>query len=333
MAKKPRQESSELFNAIEFCSLANNSSPDLAYTEHCCLSAETGTVYMSDGIVSCGCICPLEITANPHVNKLFSALKRMKHGHSLTLLDNKHLTIKSGRLKAVIPTIEYVADKLYPDRVIHSENIDAFLWALKTASIVTKDKADRLIHASVLGYQNSCYGTDNILLIECWHGLNLQQELTVPKTFITAIDKIKKKPTGLGYSDKSLTIWFEDNSWMRTQMYDNCWPLNSINNIFKLKADYSPIPEGLQEGLDSLIPFLENDNSIILSNNMIYVKSLENIRSTYELDNLNVNDLKVNCKLMKLVAEHATEWDTQSQADRYVMFVGKSLRGMLCLMV
>lgn len=332
MTKKPLKETSDLFKAVEFCTLASNSSPDIAYTEYCCLSSETGTVYMSDGIVSCGCLCSVQITANPHTNKLASALKKMQTGHSLTILDDSHISIKSGRLKAVIPTIEYVADKLYPDQVKHTIDIENFLWALNTASIVTKDKADRVIHASVIAHEGSCYGTDNILLIECWHGLQLQQDLVIPKTFISALNKIKKKPTGLGYTDKSVTIWYEDNSWIKTQLYGVDWPINNIKSLLRLPTNYIQMPKDLLEATDSLLPFLEKDQSIILSSDKIYVESKNSIHSSYDIE-LNMNDIKINCKLINLVCKHATGWDYTSQGDRYIMFTGNRLRGLLCLMV
>jgi len=318
----------ELLDAIEFCVLANNASPDIAYTSYCCLSAETGTVYMSDGIVSCGCLCHVEITTSIEVKKLLKALKAAKSGYTFTILDNSSIALKSGRLKAVIPTIDYIADKLYPDPILHSENVETFIRALTVASAVTKDKASHIVNASVLVYNTSCYGTDTQLLIEYWHGIPISTELTIPKTFIAALSKIKKLPVGIGYSKKSLTVWFNDRSWIRTQLYENSWPVENVLDLFKPTSTYLPIHTELGQALEELSAFVGIDGRILLSDNHISSSN----KSSYDID-VYVQDVACNCKLLQIVCKYATGWDVSSRIDRHIAFVGENLRGLLCIMV
>lgn len=332
MAKKQvKQQPSELLSAIEFCMAANNSTPLQAYTEFCTLDAQSGTVYMSDGIIACGCFCPLELTANPHTVKLYRALQRMEAGVSITVLDDSNIVVKSGRLKAVVPTIDYIADKLMPDPPIHVGDMNPFMWALHTAGIVSKDKAENIIHASVLAHNCSVFGTDNKLLMECWHGMQLHSALSIPKTFINALSKIKKIIVALGYTDKTITVWFDDRSWVRSQLYDNCWPIEAILGILSKPCAYANIPSDLKDSLSMIKPFLDKDKSLILANGEL-LSSYEKNASSYSIQDLRAPDMKVNFDLLELISDRITAWDTLTH-DKKIYFIGNNLRGALCAML
>ena len=65
--------------------------------------------------------------------------------------------------------------------------------------------------------------------------------------------------SGLGYSKSSVTFWFEDTSWIKTQLYNEKWP--NVARIFNTQHTPSiPLPQHLWAAIDAVKDFSPDGN-------------------------------------------------------------------------
>jgi hypothetical protein len=62
-----------------------------------------------------------------------------------------------------------------------------------------------------------------------------------------------------GYSTNSCTFWFEDDSWVKTQLYEESWP--DVDRILNVACKPEPLPKGFYEALLNIEPFSNGKES------------------------------------------------------------------------
>ena len=59
--------------------------------------------------------------------------------------------------------------------------------------------------------------------------------------------EVKKQLVKFGYSDTSFTLFFQDQSWIKTQLHNENWP--DTDKILSVESKQIPIPEGFYKAL------------------------------------------------------------------------------------
>ena len=166
---------------------------------------------------------------------LIDALSKCDENFSLTQLDNNRLSIKSGKFKAVVPCLDpTLMQEALPDPMIAQIN-NSFKLAVEAVGVLASENAQHILTASVLMNGASVISTNRVMLLEYWHGLDLPSNIPLPKQFVAALVKTKKNLIGFGFSRSSATFYFEDTSWIRTQLYNDEWP--DVSNILNRQAN------------------------------------------------------------------------------------------------
>jgi hypothetical protein len=216
MAKRARKEKekSQLEAALEFVKLI--ASGNEISDGYCRLY--DGRVYYNNRVISGGHPTGLDYSACPQIDKLLRAVKDMPTNTTVTF-DRDRIKIKYGRKEYAVPCIDGGLLPWAPITELQFEADDRFVEALVTAALPTKEGAQRVIEASVLVRPYTAVGTDGKYMVEAFHGVPFPVELCVPTVFVQTLKRIKKPVARVGYSDVALTVQFEDESWITTQLY------------------------------------------------------------------------------------------------------------------
>src|SRR5216683_1418653 len=238
MARKPKSkiESNSLLAALSFCKIVTKSEGPINL-QHILLKDHWAIA--SNGILSCGHKIIEDINCAPNADSIVNALSKCDEQISITQLDNK-LSIKSGKFKVAIPCIDptllYVS---IPDPSC-APLTNAFKEAVEAVGVLASETAQSIICASILISGASVIATDRHVILEYWHGNDLPIGIALPKSFAVAISKCNKNCIGFGFSNNSVTIHFDDESWLKSQIFLEPWP--DIKSILDRKANYWPIP-------------------------------------------------------------------------------------------
>jgi hypothetical protein len=163
------------------------------------------------------------------------------------------------------------------------------------------------------------------MMFEQWHGCELPP-IVLPKVFVTELIKIKKKPTHLGCSEKSVTIYFEDKSWIRTQVYVERYA--DVDRVLNINAAPWPIPAGLWEALGK-IAGLDGEPHVFFGANHVRTDAALNHGAICEIDGTLPPDLQYNLELLRMFEPYAKQVDWLADDGRMAVFYGDNFRGML----
>lgn len=277
-----------------------------------------------DGVLALGHPIEEELTACPHTLRLIDALAKCGEALSMTQLDSGRLSIKSGAFKANVPCVGFeVMSSVQPDPPIATID-DRLKLAFEAVAALASDNAQHVVTASILLRSGSAVATDRSLAIEYWHGIDLPPGLVLPKSAVAAVMKVSKPLARLGFSNSTVTFWFEDGSWLRTQLYNEAWP--DIDRVLNQASNPWPVPTNLAVALDAVMPFSE-DGLVRFDGGILRSHDIDGLGASYEVEGL-PKGLKFNAKRLKLLLQHATKVDFTSKSG-VAFFFGDSVRGAL----
>lgn len=281
----------------------------------------------SNGKLSAGCPIEEDLFAAPNNKLMVEALKKCGHEFAITQLDEK-LSIKSGKFKATIPcldpTLIFSPTPDAPQAVID----DRFKAALLSIESVKVDEFERLVTYAFLMNGRSVIATDGKIIIEHWHGIELPVGPPIPKTLIPTITKNTKKLAQFGCSNSSVTFYFEDGSWVKSQLYAGEFP--AMDHIINREANPFPVPADFFKGLEAVAPFSPNGN-IYFDNGIMRSHNVDGVGANYEVEGLPKGPI-YNAKYLSMIKDIAKQIDfvvPGPQNSNMLFFFGDSVRGVI----
>lgn len=221
---------------------------------HCRFS--NGYVMATNDIEMIGIpVTGLAIECCPHSKTLVAALERCEGDITFTL-EGSVLTVKSGRVRVPVPCLagESLAD-LAPDQR-QGDAGPALAVALGQAAAVVLETATNPMCRAVFMGPGTVEGIhDAKVMIQLWHGVSPLPQLAMPKETAMNVSKHPSKLVALGVSQGSVTFWFEDNSYLRSCLYDVKRP--DFDKILECRVNVKPTPidETLFEAVAMILPF------------------------------------------------------------------------------
>jgi hypothetical protein len=234
MAKRtvePATDRTKLLAALRFASLPAEKEGASTY-----VTVSKGYMIGQNDTFSVG--TPIDVAMEdvcPQHELFKAALTACKDNFTLTQQNPTAIQISSGGFKAVVPTmLKLDANWIDPDPLagILPDIRPAFRML---AAIPEPRKNDRVHNNSLLLRPNSLVGTNGSLLVEYWHGTDLPQACPVPLPSAVAIGKFPSKLCGFGWTNFSLTFWFEDGTFLKTRLMSDVYP--SIDRVLQHAAD------------------------------------------------------------------------------------------------
>lgn len=247
--KSKSSTSEKLIAALNFIKVAqSNKEEDVLYKKHCILHEHNAMAY--DGVITVGCKIEEDLSVCPHTFQFIAALERTKKEVSITELDGR-LSVKSEGFSAFVPCNHEPMPLLLPDPAVAPISDTLRIGFDMISGFTVDNDKKKIVECSILLQANSMFATDGACMLEFWHGIDLPT-CVLPKSFVSAIMNTKKPLKAFGYSGNSCTFWFEDDSWIKTQLFDESWP--DISRVFK-ECNPEPLPKGFYSALRDIEPF------------------------------------------------------------------------------
>jgi hypothetical protein len=320
---KPSSNSNIFADALRFCALVLKDHGTINET-HVSIKDHWCTAF--NGVLAAGHRCDIDIQTCPQIKLTLEALSKCGQTLGIAGLDGK-LLIKADRFKATIPCI--AADLLQtpiPDLPIAIID-DRLKEALTIAGELPNENGQQIYNVSVLLNGMSVLSSlGGSLIFQYWHGIDLPLGLSIPKALCMVLAKIDKKLTKFGFSQWSVTFYFEDDSWVRTQLYQEKWP--DVGNVFECVADLQQFPADFWPALAAVSPF--GEGMVHLRSGVLASHDQEGAGATYELPGL-LGSWCYPSRQLAFLRPFATHIDFQAQGPNGPMLLamGKSARAVI----
>lgn len=276
-----------------------------------------------DGVMTVGQPIEEDLAACPHTLQFIDALSKVEDELSITQLTQSAIAVSSGAFRALVPCVDFVEVGIAPPDANVYPIDDRIKTALGSVMALAIEGSPNASFASVLLEANNAVATNGHVLLNYWHGINLPS-MMIPKASAAAIAKCSKTLVGFGYSGPSATFWFEDGSFIKTQLFNEKFP-NYELVLAMNGANAWHVPDEFFKAVRAIESFSDSgnvyfDDGAIMSNN--YGEA-----STYKVEGL-PERMGFNAKYLLLV-EDAFKKAHFDPASKKVIFFGENIRGAI----
>lgn len=258
--KKAEQSSSTLVTALKFVALALTDTKAAPQFTHVTLRRNLASIY--NPVFAVGHPIPDDIDAMPKLDDFLNALSKCGQSVSMTHLDSGRLSVKSDKFRAFVPCFELPMPHITPDAPCAAID-DRLRAAFEVVAGIPAHITGREWASAVLLQSGSVVACDGFSLAEYWHGIDLPPNLLIPKVSVDALLKAKKPLQKFGFSETSVTFYFEDGSWLKTQLLQAQYP--DYNRILGKESNPWPLPECFWDAVKAVASF--NEQGIVYFNN------------------------------------------------------------------
>ncbi len=323
--RKKATPATGLLEAIKFIKPCQKKTGTIAQ-RHCCIRGNW--IVATNEILTIGTKIQEDLAACPQTIQLEEALKQVADDLSITQLSENSLSVLSGGLKAVVPCVGF--DQITipaPDENIAPID-DRIKTALSVLAPLVTEGAEKAELASAMLQSGTAVALNGHAVVEFWHGIDLPPNVLLPKAAIKAIVGTKKTLSGFGYSGHSATFWFEDDSFIKTQLYGEQYP--NYKKFFE-QGDLNPfeIPAEFFKAVKTIDKFTKS-GIVHFEGGKVASNELENEASTYTIPGL-PEGLKFHSKNL-LAVQKAFEkvcFKVQENGLPHAYFFSQYARGLV----
>lgn len=220
-----------------------------------------------NGELSSACRIALDLDVMPLAPRMIEAIAACKDTVALTMTPAGKLSVKSGSFKSFVPCMEATDEALqtFPLPEGERQPVDEqFLEMLKALQPFMSDDASRPWAQGIMLDKNFAFATNNVMLAQYWHGIDVPVKVTIPALAVNEIIKLKETPTHIQSTDNSVTVWFGPEKWMRTQLVENGFPEQVYDIMESPGQEGIPIEQlvGFHEALETLKRFVDETGSV-----------------------------------------------------------------------
>jgi hypothetical protein len=327
-AKKSKAPKSELIQALEFLLSMGKISDERS----CYAMFDSFQARSFNSIIAVGTTIKEDLNACPHAHLLLEALLQAGDEYAITQLSPEKLLVRTDDFQAYIPCLpRELLSWPIPDAPMVPID-DRLIIALKKIVPLLNPVGETVLEQSIQLNAGSCIASNRMVIAEAWHGLDLPSGLLIPKPIVTALQKAqkgKKVLKAFGCSPVTATFYFEDDTWIRTQLFQDRWPAAITAILYATQVKPHAVPPYLFESANKVAPFSAGEVFIkdgLISSHPFDVQEQgsslklpigsEHKERSYPIDNLD------------FASEFAEWWDEEAmQSATY--FSGKEVRGFV----
>ncbi|WEL95552.1 hypothetical protein [Xanthomonas phage vB_XooS_NR08] len=319
-AKKTANPAASLIAALKFISVAQKKAGPVNI-QFCHIAHNWAAAF--DGVLTVAAPIEEDLTACPHTLQFIDALSKAGDELSITQLTANTLAVSSGVFRALVPCVAFDEVPIMPPDPQCAVIDDRVKAALAAVAGLATDGAPNATYAAVLLQAGSAVATNGAALLEAWHGIDLPPGLMLPKAAASAIAKASKALTGFGYSQSSATFYFEDGSFIKSQLYGERYP-NYASVLDVPNLNLWPIPEDFYRGVRAIESFSPNGH-VFFEDGAVLSRMHKEEASTYRIEGL-PERMGFSAKLL-LSVEHAFKKAHFDAETNKVIFYGDNVRG------
>ena len=246
--------------------------------------------------------------------KFIAAINACKGVPQLSFSDT-NLTITKGRFKSKIGFLPHEA---YPIAVLGNVfrfKMPPLLEPLKELKPFVSVDASRPWSNSILIQGEYLFATNNVAMVR-YHLLGMPEniKLILPAAFVDELIRIKVEPIEFGLDTSSVYAFYEDGSWVKTQLLNGDWPdmIGKLNDtISSGYADAFELDSELLEGVESISKFFPDEKLPIVVFSEKGIGTNDGVHSAiYEYEGL--TESAYHYKALHQVLLMATHIDTRN---------------------
>jgi len=298
--------------------------------ELCHIEIKNGRVTASDGIMSLSAPIPVDLHVLPHAKSLMTAVNACPDDGVIALHVTRagKLGVKSGTFKAFVNCLPEGT----PFTAVEPEGVEVLvtpelLTSIKALEPFMAIDASRPWAMAVRIGQNSCMASNNVVLVEKWHGAQFPHEIVLGSETVKALVKINEAPERVMLNKlNSITFFFPGGRWLKSQLVDSKWPEN-ITKAFPEICVPSAIPEGFFESLETLRPFIDDYGRVYLLETGMTTCDSEGEGASVDLQIPGAKGV-YHLKMLQLLDEVAKTIDF-TMYPKPCPFFGEKLRGII----
>lgn len=267
-----------------------------------------------------------DIRAKPHAETFIKAVNACEEETALSLTKAGKLSLRSGKFRALINCLpdDSPAIPHYPE----GQLVDlgpSFMKCIRALAPFMGVDASRPWATGIMLKSGTALATNNICLVEYWHGVTLPVEINIPKSAIVELLRIGQDPLKVQVTKNSISFHFTGNRWMRTQLLATNWP--NVAKVFEADANPVPPPEGLFAALEKLKPFVDEGARIFFTDNGIATSYDPESATTVDIDGLQAGPC-FHHAMLSLLSGVAKKIDFTTYPSP-CRFEGAQLRGVI----
>ncbi len=268
----------------------------------------------------------VDIRAKPHAQTFIKAVNSAQSEVALSLTQAGRLSLKSGKFRALIDCLPDSAERfIIPEGEVISLG-DNFLDCIKALSRFQGVDASRPWSSGIMLRSGSALATNNICLVEYWHGTQLPFPVNIPRPAVAELLRIGENPEKVQATRNSISFHFSGNRWIRTQLLITEWP-EQVDRILDCEGTPRVVPAGLFEGLETLKPFTDDSSRVFFTENGIATSFEPEIATTVDIEGLPTGGC-FHHAMLSLLDGAATQIDFTTY-PKPCKFYGEKMRGVI----
>lgn len=290
-----------------------------------------GRVTGFNGDIALSSDIDVDIDVFPKASALLAAIKACGETISLNVTPAGKLAVKSGKFKSFVECIPEDAVTYQEPEGESVELNKAFLDGLRALAPVMGIDASRPWAMGIKVQSGSMLATNNVMLAEYWHGLDLPLDAVIPDIAINELLRINEVPTRVQITENSISFWWGEKRWLWSKLIEaDQWPVTRVQDIMSVEdGPQLPFPSGFAESVETLKPFLLEGSSVYLTSTHMQTSKHDGEGTSIEVDLPVVAEMQsYQHKQLSILTQVAQTIDWSSY-PRPCMFRGVNLRGAL----
>lgn len=288
-----------------------------------------GRVTGFNGVLALSSDIDVDLDIRPHASKLLAAIRACQGTISLNMTPQGKLAVKSGAFKSFVDCLsDEAAEAMYPEGKIIDLG-DKFLAGIKALAPAMGVDASRPWSMGIKLQRQSMFATNNVMLVEYWHGEDIPLDIVIPAVAVEELLRIGDAPTKIQVTENSISFWFSPTRWMKSVLLQGgMWPIDKMEAVLS-SPDGSQIEfvPGFFEAVETLKPFLGESGALYVTPTAISTSQHDGEGTSVELAIPGVVGMQAyHYKQLSLLGSVARTIDWTAY-PRPCMFRGELLRG------
>ena len=218
-----------------------------------------GTVRGFNGQMALSSPIATDLDCSPNAKQFVCALNACKETVALHL-KNGRLVVQSGGFKC---NVDCDDPANFPDIVPSGRFFNVgpeFYDSLVTLEPFISEDENRPWSCGILLEAQSAFATNNIVAVECWHGLGLPLRVNLPADSVREILRVGEAPYRLQIEEHRISFHWPDGRWLATQLLTAEWP--DIRGVIeKAQGTQEVANPQLFDALEQLLPLCEKGDA------------------------------------------------------------------------
>lgn len=294
---------------------------------------EGGRVTGFNGTLALSSPIDCDLDVQPQAAAFMAAIRACPDTIALSVTPAGKLAVKSKNFKSFVGCLDKQDQFSIEPEGKFIDLGPSFLEGVKACAPVMGIDASRPWAMGIKLQRGSMFATNNVMLVEYWHGTEIPIDVVIPSMAVEELLRIDESPSKVQVTRNSISFWFGEGRWLRSALVENSiWPTDKIEQIFaKSLGKQTSFSDDFFKAVDTLGPFLGEHGTCYLTAENISTHVTENEGTSIEVASPAVGEMQAyhqrQLKILGAVAE-TIDWSAYPAPCKFMGYNGK-LRGAI----